>query len=255
MWFLLVIIENYWGNLLLGMFILFYDYGDVMIGNCDKFGCLVKYGCDGEMYFDVVVVDWFFFEDYIYNDWNELVFLMYMFGDVVFGIVDFNCYLSYLYDLIGNCMIQMSLVDVSYKINEFNQYYVIYQLDLNGDEILGVLYKYDEDGNFIELYLFGDFNCDGKVSVFDIDLFVMVIVDLFLYEQIYLDCDCFVVDFNGSGIVDGFDINFMMLFVFNSRSNKVIVVMYGYDVENCLIFYGLMYFDLDSVKVEFDYDY
>lgn len=52
----------------------------------------------------------------------------------------------------------------------------------------------------------GDVNCDNVVDVYDINVFVMTIVDPAGYAAAYPGCDIMLADLTGDGIVDVFDI-------------------------------------------------
>ncbi|MBN2448420.1 MAG: S8 family serine peptidase [Phycisphaerae bacterium] len=56
-------------------------------------------------------------------------------------------------------------------------------------------------------WILGDVNCDGTVDVFDIDPFVMAIIDPAAYATNYPDCDVNLADTNGDGSADIFDID------------------------------------------------
>lgn len=53
----------------------------------------------------------------------------------------------------------------------------------------------------------GDMNCDGRVDNFDIDPFVMAIVNRGAYALIYADCSIGNGDANGDHAFDNFDID------------------------------------------------
>ncbi|MBK8915125.1 MAG: hypothetical protein IPM64_11100 [Phycisphaerales bacterium] len=53
----------------------------------------------------------------------------------------------------------------------------------------------------------GDMNCDGSVNNFDIDPFVIAILNRGLYESLYPGCNWFAADINGDGLVNNFDID------------------------------------------------
>ena len=52
----------------------------------------------------------------------------------------------------------------------------------------------------------GDLNCDGAVSAFDIDPFVLALTDAEAYAAVYPDCDAGLADTNCDGLVNAFDI-------------------------------------------------
>ena len=53
----------------------------------------------------------------------------------------------------------------------------------------------------------GDLNCDGNVNFFDIDPFVLAMLDPDEYAAMYPDCDILLADCNGDGLVSFFDID------------------------------------------------
>ncbi|MBL8880955.1 MAG: hypothetical protein JNG88_17715 [Phycisphaerales bacterium] len=59
----------------------------------------------------------------------------------------------------------------------------------------------------VRLDLPGDMNCDGYVNNFDIDAFVLDMLDIDLYVQTYLGCDPWKGDLNHDGAVNAFDID------------------------------------------------
>lgn len=56
----------------------------------------------------------------------------------------------------------------------------------------------------------GDLNCDGKIDNFDIDPFVLAMVNAVAYDQQYPDCDRNLADLNDDGRINNFDINEMV---------------------------------------------
>lgn len=53
----------------------------------------------------------------------------------------------------------------------------------------------------------GDVNCDGLVNNFDIDPFIMALLDPAVYQQHYPNCDILNADFDRNGRVENFDID------------------------------------------------
>jgi hypothetical protein len=53
----------------------------------------------------------------------------------------------------------------------------------------------------------GDLNCDGLVNAFDIDPFVLALVDPDAYAAEHPYCDHMLADINGDGVVNAFDID------------------------------------------------
>lgn len=52
----------------------------------------------------------------------------------------------------------------------------------------------------------GDVNCDGALDAFDIEAFILALVDPNGYAAAYPDCEILLADMNGDGAVDAFDI-------------------------------------------------
>jgi len=66
----------------------------------------------------------------------------------------------------------------------------------------------DSNGDgFLDVCQLGDLNCDGVVNAFDIDPFVLAVVDPGTYEAQYPDCVRLFADCNRDGTVDAFDID------------------------------------------------
>ncbi|MBN2446045.1 MAG: right-handed parallel beta-helix repeat-containing protein [Phycisphaerae bacterium] len=89
------------------------------------------------------------------------------------------------------------------------------------DVVLSVLargqYSADDDGDGVpdecQSWRTGDVNCDGSVDVFDIDAFVLAIMDQEAYEAAYPDCDHQLADCDGDGVVDVFDIDLFVVLI------------------------------------------
>ena len=56
-------------------------------------------------------------------------------------------------------------------------------------------------------HAYGDMNCDGSVGNFDIDAFVLALVNQTAYEAVYPDCDAALADIDADGTVSDFDID------------------------------------------------
>jgi hypothetical protein len=52
----------------------------------------------------------------------------------------------------------------------------------------------------------GDLNCDGAVSVFDIDPFILALTDARRYARRYPNCHRSLADVDGDGTIDAFDL-------------------------------------------------
>ena len=62
-------------------------------------------------------------------------------------------------------------------------------------------------------FVLGDTNCDGAVNGFDIDPFVLLMLEPYphnLYYAAHPDCNYLAGDLNCDGIVDGFDIDYFV---------------------------------------------
>jgi hypothetical protein len=70
------------------------------------------------------------------------------------------------------------------------------RVDIGADELTGVPY-----------IILGDLNCDCAVNVFDIDPFVLALVDPAGYAAAFPDCDRMLADVNCDGYVNAFDID------------------------------------------------
>lgn len=56
-------------------------------------------------------------------------------------------------------------------------------------------------------FLVGDTNCDGAVDAFDIDSFVLAMIDPDAYVAAWPDCPIYAANINADGVVDVFDID------------------------------------------------
>ena len=62
-------------------------------------------------------------------------------------------------------------------------------------------------GSFNIGYPMGDLNCDGVVNNFDVDPFVLAVMDPSAYAAAYPDCDYMLADINQDGSLNNFDID------------------------------------------------
>lgn len=53
---------------------------------------------------------------------------------------------------------------------------------------------------------FGDMNCDGQIDAFDIEPFILALIDPNTYMTMFPTCDVQLADLNGDGAVDAFDV-------------------------------------------------
>jgi hypothetical protein len=53
----------------------------------------------------------------------------------------------------------------------------------------------------------GDLNCDGALNGYDIDPFVLALIDAAAYAATFPDCDRTLADINGDGAINGYDID------------------------------------------------
>jgi uncharacterized protein (TIGR03790 family) len=72
-----------------------------------------------------------------------------------------------------------------------------------GDPLLRVTNWFDEACVALSS---GDLNCDGEIDSFDIDPFILAMLDLEAYQDLFDGCDWRTGDMNGDGIVNGDDI-------------------------------------------------
>ena len=56
-------------------------------------------------------------------------------------------------------------------------------------------------------HAYGDMDCDGSVGNFDIDAFILALINPAAYEAAYPDCDAGLADINADGTVSNFDID------------------------------------------------
>ena len=59
----------------------------------------------------------------------------------------------------------------------------------------------------VSLYPLGDLNCDGDLDNFDIDAFVLALIDPLGYAAAYPDCNSLLADCDRDGLVNNFDID------------------------------------------------
>lgn len=87
--------------------------------------------------------------------------------------------------------------EITYDINGDGQF------DEDDEEYSVILYV-TADGN---AGLKGDLNCDGAIDAFDIDPFVLALIDPAGYQTAWPDCDITNADINNDGLIDSFDID------------------------------------------------
>ena len=67
--------------------------------------------------------------------------------------------------------------------------------------------RIDIGADELDSFLYGDLNCDGVISPFDIDAFVMALSNSEAYELLFPNCQLLLADTNGDGDVDLFDVD------------------------------------------------
>lgn len=94
-------------------------------------------------------------------------------------------------------------------------------VDVNNDRAIDMVHL-DEIAQIVRIwsnhpiYQPGDLNCDGAVNNFDIDAFVLALVNPAAYAAQYPNCDRDLADVNNDGSVDNFDIDPFVECVLNS---------------------------------------
>jgi hypothetical protein len=53
---------------------------------------------------------------------------------------------------------------------------------------------------------FGDMNCDGQIDAFDVEPFILALLDPNAYAMMHPGCEVQLADLNGDGAVDAFDV-------------------------------------------------
>lgn len=241
---LLSTIESFWGKPSSGTLISSHAY------TSDNVGRRTQHARAGLTY---AYASNSFYEDYIYNDRNELIAADYWAGSPGSGtLLPFHS-IDYAYDPIGNRTLSMFYGDVTYNVNSLNQYEGVRLLASNGIPRLGLSYRHDKDGNRTEVSLVGDTNCDGQVDAADVDAFNLALNDPAAYATTYPDCDWMSADLNGDGVVDALDTDALSWFIHAGNSGPVYI--YTYDGENRLKTVRPTYGSLDHDMVMFDYDY
>ena len=138
--------------------------------------------------------------------------------------------------------------------NALNQY--IHALSNESPPIAQGLH-YDDDGNLIEGYVAADMDCNGVLNSFDLDPFVLAVMNPAGYEAAYPDCNILNADVNGDGSVNTFDIDtFSDILGGHGGAGAMFARRYEYDAENRLIAVtpgGTL--QAGDVKVEFAYDH
>ncbi len=174
-----------------------------------------------------------FMEDYGYNLRNELTSADHWENGVVDPAYD------YVYDPIGNrttYSVDPSIGDpevTTYSTNNLNQYY---RTDV-ADPKTAQGYRYDEDGNLLEMYVAADMNCDGVVDMNqDLSCFVAVINQCPPGPDPYFcaPCPCLNGDLDGDGAVTFADINRFVPLVNAVGARQA----YAWDAENQLLSVG-----------------
>jgi RHS repeat-associated protein len=92
-------------------------------------------------------------------------------------------------------------------------------------------------------------NCDGVVSAYDIDPFVLALTNPTQYQQEYPDCDIMRADLNGDGVRDGYDIDYL------TGVTGASAITFEWDAENRLTAVYPVSPGEGDQKVEFKYDY
>jgi hypothetical protein len=94
-------------------------------------------------------------------------------------------------------------------------------------------------------------NCDGVVSAYDIDPFVLAVTNPAQYAVQYPDCDRMRADLNGDGAVNGYDNSYLSGLIGAGAS----ATTFEWDGENRLTAVYPVSPQAGDKKVEFKYDY
>jgi RHS repeat-associated protein len=143
-------------------------------------------------------------------------------------------------------------VTTSYLSNALNQYWRSETAATQSAQG----FRYDDDGNLVDLYVAADMNCDGTANVGDIICFSAAVQRCPPNPPGYPcdPCDCLNGDLNGDGWVTFADINLLMGFMGFGASRAA----YTWDGENRLIQAGPAEggsLDDGAIRVSFAYDY
>ncbi len=76
----------------------------------------------------------------------------------------------------------------------------------NGDAVWKSGQTFQSDIVYLQRYGYGDLNCDGAVDAFDIEPFILALVDPPGYRAAFPACDGLLADVNEDGAVDAFDV-------------------------------------------------
>ncbi|MBK8913055.1 MAG: hypothetical protein IPM64_00395 [Phycisphaerales bacterium] len=109
----------------------------------------------------------------------------------------------------GNAALAAFNPDDMYLTNQRVLYFIASLRDGAGND-LGSIPAFGSGGNAlirVRLNELGDMNCDGLVNNFDIDPFVMALIDPSLYQATFPDCNRNLGDVNEDGLFNNFDID------------------------------------------------
>ncbi len=198
------------------------------------------------------------YEQYGYNDRNELTASDFFAGAFGSGTPDAAKNHDYAYDPIGNRLTYVSGAEptTTYTRNALNQYTRTDTRNSAGSLIASQSLAYDLDGNLTEAALLADMNCDGLSDFNDIDGLILAMTSCTTYAQTYPACNCLHGDLNNDGLVNFDDINDFPAIVATGNADSV-ASRFVWDGENRLI--EVQPFNNPpregQKKVEFRYDY
>lgn len=95
-------------------------------------------------------------------------------------------------------------------------------------------YRYDDDGNLIEMFIAGDMNCDGSVNNLDTAAMSLAVSNPTQWHTLYPSCNILNGDFDGDGDVDADD-QTLLAGVLTGGTANATLMNYTYDAENRLI--------------------
>lgn len=161
---------------------------------------------------------------------------------------------TYGYDPIGNRTAATAAdteAETTYTANALNQY--LRAMTVVGGKNVAQGFRHDADGNLAEEYVAADMNCDEHLDFFDIDPFVLAIMDPTEWHAQFPGCDILNGDLNGDGLVNFFDIDGFLAAV--TIGGGGVHREYHWDAENRLTAVVPLAPVPGSQRVEYAYDY
>lgn len=161
---------------------------------------------------------------------------------------------TYTYDPIGNRTAATATdteAETSYTANTLNQY--LRAMSVIGGKNVAQGFRHDADGNLAEEYVTADMNCDEHLDFFDIDPFILAVMDPTEWQAQFPGCNILNGDLNGDGLVNFFDIDGFLEAVMVGGGG--VHREYRWDAENRLAAVVPLAPVPGSQRVEYGYDY